>query len=168
MKTPTLPLQVLAAVLTVALPAFARGAESAPAPVPAASSPATPAAKETPAQPADLKTPARATPENAAAYLGEWSLNLDSPNGPVAMSLALKNNAGRVGGELSSEMQPAQAFSEITRRGTGLELKYTFDYQGTHLEGVVNLTPDNGKMLATISIAEGAYVMEGTAARKTK
>src|SRR4051794_25379377 len=34
-------------------------------------------------------TPVKATPENAAAFLGDWTLNGEGPNGPVAMTLSL-------------------------------------------------------------------------------
>jgi hypothetical protein len=160
MSSRTLLLPVIIAGLALAVPFASRGADSPPAPVAAAS--------ETHTQPADLKTPARATAENAAAFLGEWTLNLEGPNGPSVMSLALKNNAGRISGEISAATPPGQTISEFTRRATSLELRYTFELDGTHVEGVVTLTPDKGKMAASVSYAEGAFVMEGTATKKTK
>jgi hypothetical protein len=165
MNTRSLLLFALVASLALAAPSASLGADS-----PTASATKAPAAAtaETPAPPADLKAPARATAENAAAFLGEWTLNLEGPNGPSVMSLALKNNAGRISGEISAATPPGQTISDFTRRATSLELRYTFELDGTHVEGVVTLTPDQGKMAASVSYAEGAFVMEGTATKKAK
>lgn len=165
MSSRTLLLPALVASLALAVPSASRGADSPPAPAATAQAAAV---AETSAPPTDLKAPARATLENAAAFLGEWVLNLEGPNGPAAMALVLKNNAGRIAGEISSETQPGQTISEFTRRGTALELRYTFDFEGTHIEGVVTLTSDKGKMAASASFADGAFVMEGTATKKAK
>lgn len=165
MTSRTRLLPALVASLALAVPSASRGADSPPAPAAKAQAAAT---SETPAPPADLKTPARATLENAAAFLGEWTLNLEGPNGPAAMAVVLKNNAGRIAGEVSSETQPAQTVSAFTRRGTALELRYTVDFEGTHIEGVVTLTSTNGTIAASVNLADGAFVMEGTATKKAK
>ncbi len=140
-------------------------------PVAAADTPAAPAAtvaapQAAPAAPADLKTPAPATPENAAAFLGIWTLSLEGANGAAALDVTLKNEAGKIAGELSSEIQANQKFSEIIRQGTGLVMRYTFDYQGNAVDAEVSLTPAGDKMNAKASFAGGAFVMDGTAAKK--
>jgi hypothetical protein len=157
----TLP-ALLAAVLGTALTGGAADAPDAQAPAPAAA----PAKSGAPVAPADLKTPAPATPDNAAAYLGSWTLSLEGPNGPASLDVTLKNDAGKVAGELSSDTQANQVFSEIIRQGTGLIMRYNFDYQGMAIDAEVTLTPAGEKMNAKASFAGGAFVMDGTAARK--
>jgi hypothetical protein len=167
MKTPSCLIvpAAIAAFSCTALTATAADA-SATAAAPKAAQAATPAKADAPAAPADLKTPATATPENAVAFLGDWTLSLEGPNGAAAMDVSLKNDGGKIAGELSSEIQASQKFSEIIRQGTGLVMRYNFDYQGNAIDAEVSLTPAGGKMNAKASFAGGAFVMDGTAARK--
>ena len=110
--------------------------------------------------------PAAATPENAAPFLGDWTLSGQGQNGPAAFALTIKNDGGKVLAEISSDMMPRQAVSDITRFGPALVLRYDFDYQGMPIPVVLTLTPGNGAIAMSMSFADGAYQMDGSAAKK--
>jgi hypothetical protein len=124
----------------------------AQAPAPAA----TPAAQNSAA-------PVAATPENAAAFLGDWTLTAEGANGPATFNLTVKNDAGKVVGEISSEMQPKTPITDVWKGARDLTLRYNFDYQGMSVPVVVTLTPGADKTDALIDFADGAYQMAGTA-----
>ena len=66
-------------------------------------------------------------------------------------------------GEMKKEFIPDIAMNDKT-----MELRYSFDYQGNNVPAVVSLTPAaDGKVNAQIDFAGGAYLMTGTAAKKT-
>jgi hypothetical protein len=111
---------------------------------------------------------AAATPESAAAFLGDWTLATQGPNGPGTFALSVKADAGKVTAEISSEVQSRQQVTDISTSGTSLVLKYVFDYQGNPVPVVVTLTPDKDKVGAQLDFADGAYVMTGSATKKEK
>jgi hypothetical protein len=119
-----------------------------------------------PAAPVASGAPAAATPESAAAFLGDWTLAAEGPNGPATFALAVKAKDGTVGAEISSEMQPLQQITDVTMSGASLVLKYLFDYQGTPVPVVVTLKPADDKVGAQLDFADGAYQMSGTATKK--
>ena len=49
---------------------------------------------------------AQITAEQAGNFMGEWTLNLDSPQGPFALTLKLAEKEGKVEGELTSDIAP--------------------------------------------------------------
>lgn len=123
-------------------------------------------AQTPPAAPAPAADPTAATPQNAAAFLGDWTLSAQGPNGPAAFDLSIKTDAGKVAAEIASEAQGKQPIATISKTATGLVLKYGFDYQGMAIPAVVTLTPAGDKVGVQIDFADGAYVLEGTATKK--
>ena len=111
--------------------------------------------------------PALATPENAAVFLGDWTLEANGQYGPASFTLTLKNTEGKVVGEISSATAPKQAITDITKAGTSLVLRYAFDYQGMPINTIIRLTPADGKVAADFDFADGAAQMSGTATKKT-
>ena len=112
--------------------------------------------------------PAAGTPENAAAFLGDWTIAAQGPNGPSTFELSIKTDAGKVAAEIASDQMAKQAIATILKTATGLVLKYGFDYQGMAIPAVVTLTPAGDKVGVQIDFADGAYVLEGTATKKAK
>ena len=49
---------------------------------------------------------AQATAADAAPFLGEWTPNLEGPNGPAVLDLTVKSEADKVVGEIKSEQMP--------------------------------------------------------------
>lgn len=105
--------------------------------------------------------PAAVTPADAGPFLGSWTIAGESQMGPFAMALSLTVAEGKVGGTLSSDMQPEIAITDITKSAGTLVLRYSFDYEGNPVPVVVSLTPKADKLDATFSFADGAFEMTG-------
>src|SRR5687767_178122 len=109
------------------------------------------------------------SPVDAAPFIGEWTLNLQGPNGPGVFGLVVKVEKEKVVADISVETMPTQSISDVTKPEKSLVLRYSFDYQGSPVPAVVSLTPtDEGKVNAQIDFAGGAYLMTGTATKKEK
>ena len=63
-------------------------------------------------------------------------------------------------------MMETQKFAEVIRSGTGLILRYNFDYQGMAIDAEAKLTPAGDKVNASVSFAGGAFMMDGTATKQ--
>lgn len=114
-------------------------------------------------------TTAQVSPADAAAFIGDWTLNLQGPNGPGTFDLAVKVEKEKVVAEISVETMATQPITDITKADKGLVLRYSFDYQGSPVSAVVSLTPtDEGNLSAQIDFAGGAYLMTGAATKKEK
>ena len=104
---------------------------------------------------------------DVAPFVGDWTLTLTGPNGPATFDLNIKVEQDKAVGEIKSAELPAQAITDITKVDKSLVLRYSFDYQGNQVPTAVSLTPgEEGKTMAQIDFAGGAYVMSGTAAKK--
>jgi hypothetical protein len=106
-----------------------------------------------------------ATAENAAVFLGNWTLTAEGQQGPATFSLAVRPEAGKVLAEISSTVMPKQAITDITMLGPALVLRYSFDYQGMAIPVALTLTPSEGKTAVNMAFADGQYVMTGSAAK---
>jgi|SRR6516162_10174192 len=103
----------------------------------------------------------------AAAFLGAWTLGLDTPQGAVALDLTLKDEGGKVVGALSAPILPTpQAIIDISKDGNSLILKYTMDAQGQTVPAKISLVPDGDKWKASFDFADGQFKMDGTATKK--
>lgn len=108
---------------------------------------------------------AAATPENAAPFLGNWTLAGDGPNGSVTFVLAVNADAGKVVAEISGEVMPKIAITDVSKTPTALFLAFNFDYQGSPVPVALTLTPADGKIAMNMDFAGGAYVVVGGATR---
>jgi hypothetical protein len=125
----------------------------------------TPPTQAAPAAPAPASDYIAATPENAAAFLGAWTLSGTGQNGPATFTLTVKTDAGKVVGEISGDAIGQAPMTDISMFGASLVLSFSFDYQGSQVATVITLTPADGKIGMVMDFAGGAYVMEGTAAK---
>ncbi len=75
------------------------------------------------------QTPAAATPENAASFIGDWTLSAQGDQGPAVFGLSLKVEDGKVVGSIAMGQQGSQPITDITLDGKTLVLKYNIDYQ---------------------------------------
>ena len=110
--------------------------------------------------------PAAATPENVAAFVGDWTLSTNGSNGPATTAISLKVEAGKVTAEISSDAQGRIAVTDIMKSGPSLVLRYGFDYQGMAIPVVLTLTPAGENVTAEFDFAGGAYQMSGPATKK--
>lgn len=113
-------------------------------------------------------TPARvpATAAEAAPFLGDWTLTVQGPDRSATFDLTVKVEADKVVGEISAPEVPKQFVPEAWMAEKTLRMRYSFDYQGTPVDGLIPLTPAADKVDAQIDFANGAYLMNGTAAKK--
>jgi hypothetical protein len=112
--------------------------------------------------------PAAVTPADAKPYLGDWTLAGESQMGPFVMSLAFKVDAGKVVATLSSEVQAPTTVTDITKVGTGLVLRYSFDYEGNAIPVMLTVATKEDKLDAALSFAEGAFEMAAVGTRTAR
>jgi hypothetical protein len=105
---------------------------------------------------------------DATAFLGTWTMTLESPQGAFEQTLVIKDMAGKVGAELTNQMAPEPThITDITKAGTDLVLKFAGDFQGNAFTAAITLTPDgDDKAKASFNIMDGMFVMEGAATKK--
>jgi hypothetical protein len=111
---------------------------------------------------------AQLTPADAGAFMGSWTLTLDSPQGAFEQSLVLKDEGGKVVGEMSSQMQPdVQKVTDVTKDGGNIVLKFAGNFQGNPFDAAITLAPDgDDKCKVTFDINGGQFTMNGTGAKK--
>ena len=107
-----------------------------------------------------------ATPENAASFIGDWTLAVEGAQGPAQIALTVKIDAGKVVASLAMGGQGGQAITDVSLNGKTLVLKYFIDYQGNSIDAVASLPPAGDKPPAHVAFAGGAYTRTGTAEKK--
>ena len=105
---------------------------------------------------------------DAGAFMGSWTLALDTPQGNFEQSLVLKDEAGKVVGEMSSQMAPdIQKVTDVTKKGDDLILKFAGNFQGNPFDAVITMTPDGtDKCKVTFDVNGGQFMMSGTGTKK--
>jgi hypothetical protein len=114
---------------------------------------------------------AQVTAADAAPFIGDWTLNLQGPDGNAAFDLTVKveKEKEKVVGEITGGTMATQSIADVTMASQSLVLRYSFNHEGTPVDTVVRLTPaPEGRMNAQIDFAGGAYIMSGTATKKAK
>jgi hypothetical protein len=112
---------------------------------------------------------AQVTAADAAPFIGDWTLDLQGPNGPGAFDLTVKVEKEKVVAEITGETTATQPITDIVKADKSLVLSYSFNYEGNPVDAVVRLTPGaEGKMKAQIDFAGGAHLMSGNATKKEK
>ena len=108
------------------------------------------------------------TAADAGAFMGSWSLMLDSPQGAFEQNLVLKEDGGKVVGEISNQMQPdVQKVTEITKVKDDLMLKFAGNFQGNAFDAAITMTPDGtDKVKVTFDVNGGQFTMNGTGTKK--
>ncbi len=107
----------------------------------------------------------------AAAFMGEWGITLESPQGPLAFPLELTDQDGKVAANVGTPdftgagEGASVAVTDIARSGEGLVLSYEFDAGGQIVPVSLTLTPDGEGLSAVFDIADGAFSMSGTGTR---
>jgi hypothetical protein len=109
-------------------------------------------------------------PADAADFVGTWTLALESPQGSFEQTLVVKDDAGKVVAEISSQMAPdVQKITDVTKSGTNLVLKFQGNYQGNAFDAAITVTPDgadNAKIMFDVN--GGQFTMAGTGSRTKK
>src|SRR5262245_36027409 len=79
------------------------------------------------------------SPADAAAFLGDWTLTLQGPNGPGVFDLTVKVEKEKVVGEISNQQMPTQPISDVSKVDKSLMLSYSFTWEGNPVGAVVSL-----------------------------
>lgn len=137
----TLLIAGLMTVAVIAAPAVV-SAQSAPAPVPV-------------------------TAAEAAPFLGDWTLTMQGPDRAASFDLTVKVEGEKVVGEISAAEMAKEFVPEAWMAEKAFRMRYSFNYQGNPIDAIISLTPAADKVDAQIDFANGAYLMTGTAAKKT-
>ena len=105
---------------------------------------------------------------DAGAFMGSWTLTLDSPQGAFEQTMVLKDEDGKAVAELSSAMQPdVQKVTDVSKKGNDLVLKFAGNFQGNPFDAEITLVPDGtDKAKVTFDINGGQFTMSGTGMKK--
>jgi hypothetical protein len=102
----------------------------------------------------------------AQAFLGTWSISLESPQGEFVMDLELTDASGKVAASIGSEMTGGmQDVTDVSLAGADLVLRYEFDAQGQVVPVAMTLAPNGEALDATMDFADGMFVMYGKATK---
>jgi hypothetical protein len=111
---------------------------------------------------------AQLVPADAGAFMGSWTLSLDSPQGAFEQNVLLKDEGGKVVAEISSQMAPdVQKVTDVSKKGTDLVLKFAGNFQGNPFDAEITMVPDGtDKVKVTFDVNGGQFTMSGTGAKK--
>jgi len=115
-----------------------------------------------------LVASAQLAPADAGAFMGNWVLTLESPQGAMEQNVVLKDEAGKVVAEMSSQMAPeTQKVTDVTRDKDNLVLKFAGNFQGNAFDALITMTPDGtDKVKVSFDINGGQFSMNGTGVKK--
>lgn len=106
---------------------------------------------------------------DAGAFIGDWELGLDTPQGSMTMALKVSDTAGKVTATLTADAGPAPgttAITDIAKDTDKLVLKYELNFQGMPIPAQITLVPVGDKWKANFDFAGGQFVVDGTAVKK--
>jgi hypothetical protein len=105
---------------------------------------------------------------DAAAFLGSWTVTLDSPQGAFEQTIDIKDASGKVAATLTSPVAPGPTeITDISKTGNDLVLKFAGDFQGQAFTAAITLTPDGDKSAkVSMNIMDGMFVMDGKGVKK--
>ena len=109
-------------------------------------------------------------PADADDFIGVWTLTLESPQGPFEQNLTLKDEGGKVIGEMTNQMQPeVQKITDVSKEKGDLVMKFAGNFQGNPFDAVITITPDGAdKAKVLFDINGGQFSMSGTGTRTKK
>ena len=114
--------------------------------------------------------PARAqlAPADAGDFMGDWTLVVDSPQGPFEQEMTVKAEDGKVVVVITSQIQPeGQKITDIAVVGKELILKFAGNYQGNAFDAKITVTPtEAGKASVNFDINNGQFALSGSGTKK--
>jgi len=111
---------------------------------------------------------AQLAPADAANFIGNWTVSLDTPQGSFDQSVVIKDEGGKVVAEMSSQMQPdVQKVTDVSKKGDDLVLKFSGNFQGNPFDATITMSPDGAdKCKLVFDINGGQFSMNGAGTRK--
>jgi hypothetical protein len=104
----------------------------------------------------------------AAAFVGSWTISVDSPQGPLEQMIDIKDASGKLSAQLTSPIAPGPTeITDISKSGSDLVLKFAGDFQGQAFTAAITLAPESDSTAkVTFDVMDGMFVMAGTGAKK--
>ena len=111
---------------------------------------------------------AQLAPADAANFIGNWTVTLDTPQGSFDQTVVIKDEGGKVVAEMSSQMQPdVQKVTDVSKKGDDLILKFAGNFQGNPFDALITMSPDGAdKCKLLFDINGGQFSMNGAGTRK--
>lgn len=111
---------------------------------------------------------AQPSPADMGAFMGAWSVMLDTPQGAMEQNIAFKEEAGKVVAELSSAIQPdTMTVTDVTKQGADVVVKFAGNYQGNAFDAMITMSPDgDGKAKVIFDVNGGQFSMTGVGTKK--
>ena len=111
---------------------------------------------------------AQISPADAGAFMGSWTVALETPQGSLEQSVIIKDEGGKVVAEMSNQMQPGvQKITDVSKKGADLVLKLTLERQGNTFEAVITMTPDGtDKCKVIFDVNGGQITLNGAGTKK--
>ena len=106
------------------------------------------------------------TPADAEAFMGTWTIDVNTPGGPISVDLTVTEADGKVAAEVGggTSGSPMTAVSEITKNGSSLVMKYEADVQGAVTPITLTAEVDGDTLTANFDAA--GQLLPGTGTRK--
>jgi hypothetical protein len=116
---------------------------------------------------AAVSVSAQLKPAEIEGFMGSWSVMLDTPQGTFEQSVVFKDDSGKVVAELSSQIQPTEVVTDVTKQGNDVILKFAGNFQGNAFDAMITMTPDGeGKAKVLFDVNGGQFSMTGVGTKK--
>ena len=103
---------------------------------------------------------------DAEKFMGTWVLSFESPMGPLQVTFAVTDAAGKVAAKMDAAEFSASPIADISKEGESLASRFTIDVQGMTVPCKLTVTLDGDKLKATFDFADGQFSMPGTGTKK--
>ncbi len=102
----------------------------------------------------------------AMAFIGSWTISMQG-DFAFEFPLVLEDQGGKVAANVGGFDPSAgmTAVTDITLSGEGILLRYDIDAQGQIVPASLEITPDGDGFAALFEIADGAFIVDGTATK---
>ena len=103
---------------------------------------------------------------DAAAFMGDWILPLDTEFGAFDLDLKMEDRGGKVAASIGSpDLGGMQSITDITRSGETLGLNYEVDMQGQFIPLSLTLERDGDALKYLLETGAGEFSASGTGTR---
>jgi hypothetical protein len=117
--------------------------------------------------PAAASAQSQLSTSDASAFLGSWSVALQTDMGPFNLDLDIVDQGGMVAATMgSADLGGSQDITDISKSGDDLIMRYSMDAQGQQVPVAVTLTPDGEGLNAMMDFADGMFTASGVATKK--
>ena len=103
------------------------------------------------------------TPADAKPFIGAWTASVETPGGPIAVDLIVKEAGGTITAEIGGD-GAMNTISAISKKGSTLVMQYEADVMGAMTP--ITLTAEPAGDSLSLGFDVGGQVLPATATRK--